>query len=63
MSSHSLNVAEVFALGQALDRVPDQMVVFTVEAADTGHGVGLTPQVAAAVPEVVAAPISPSSSI
>jgi hydrogenase maturation protease len=58
MSSHSLNVPEVFALGQALGRVPDQLVVFTVEAADTGHGVGLTPQVAAAVPEVVAAAVA-----
>jgi len=58
MSSHSLNVAEVFALGQALDRVPDQLVVFSVEAADTGHGVGLTPQVATAVPEVVAAAVA-----
>jgi hydrogenase maturation protease len=28
-------------------------VIFTIEAADTSHGIGLTPQVAAAVPEVV----------
>ena len=53
MSSHRLNVAEAFALGQALGRVPDQLVVFTVEAADTGYGVGMTPAVAAAVPDVV----------
>jgi hypothetical protein len=30
-------------------------VVFTVDATDTGHGAGLTPAVAAAVPELVAA--------
>lgn len=53
MSSHHLNVAEAFALGQALGRVPDQLVVFTVEAADTGYGVGMTPAVEAAVPGVV----------
>jgi hydrogenase maturation protease len=28
-------------------------MVFTIEVADTGHGIGLTPQVAAAVPKVV----------
>jgi hypothetical protein len=33
--------------------VPDQLVLFTIEVAHTGHGVGLTPQVARAVPEVV----------
>ena len=53
LSSHSLNIADAFALGQALDRVPDELVLFTVEAADFGYGVGLTPTVAAAVPEVV----------
>jgi hydrogenase maturation protease len=58
VSSHSLNIAQVFALGQALGRVPDQLVVFTVEAADLGHGVGLTPKVAAAVPDVVASAVT-----
>jgi hydrogenase maturation protease len=58
MSSHRVNVVEAFALGQALGRAPDQLVVFTVEAADTGHGVGLTPQVSAAVPEVVASAVA-----
>ena len=53
MSSHRLNVAEAFALGQALGRVPDELVVFTVETADTGYGVGMTPAVAAAVTDVV----------
>jgi hydrogenase maturation protease len=55
ISSHSLDVAQVFALGQTLGRAPDRLVVFTVETADVGHGVGLTPQVSSAVPDVVAA--------
>lgn len=52
-SSHSVDVCGAHALGQELGRVPGVLVVFTVEVADTGHGVGLTPQVACAVPEVV----------
>jgi hypothetical protein len=31
--------------------VPDELVLFTIEVADTGHGIGLTPQVARAVPK------------
>ena len=53
LSSHSVDVSRTHALGQVLGRVPDALVVFTIEVADTGHGIGLTPQVAAAVPEVV----------
>jgi hydrogenase maturation protease len=53
LSSHSVDVARTHALGRALGRVPDQLVLFTIEVAHTGHGVGLTPQVARAVPEVV----------
>ena len=53
LSSHSVDIGRTHALGQALGRVPDALVVFTIEVADTGHGIGLTPQVAAAVPEVV----------
>ena len=36
-------------------QIPDKLVVFTVDIADAGHGVGLTPAVAAAVPEVIKA--------
>jgi hydrogenase maturation protease len=53
VSTHDLDITQALALGQALGRTPDQLVVFTVEVADTGHGVGLTPPVAAAVPEAV----------
>jgi hydrogenase maturation protease len=58
ISSHRLDVAQVFALGQTLGRAPDRLVVFTVETADVGHGVGLTPQVSAAVQDVVAAALA-----
>jgi hydrogenase maturation protease len=51
--SHNVDIARTHALGRALRRVPDTVVVFTIEAEDTGHGTGLTPQVARAVPEVV----------
>lgn len=53
LSSHALGLAQTTALGRALGRMPAELVVFTVETADTGHGVGLTPAVAAAVPEMV----------
>jgi hydrogenase maturation protease len=52
-SSHSVDIVRTHALGQMLGRVPDALVVFTIEVADTGHGIGLTPRVAGAVPEVV----------
>ena len=58
ISSHSLDVAQVFALGQTLGRAPERLVVLTVETADVGHGVGLTPQVSAAVQDVVAAALA-----
>lgn len=58
VSTHRLDVTQAVALGQALGRKPDQLVVFTIEAADVSDGVGLTPQVAAAVPKVVRALIA-----
>ncbi|MGO8938911.1 MAG: hydrogenase maturation protease [Mycobacterium sp.] len=53
LSSHGVDITRTHALGRALGRVPDALVVFTIEVADTGHGIGLTPEVAGAVPEVV----------
>lgn len=53
VSSHALGLAQTAALGQALGRMPAELAIFTVDAADTGDGVGLTPAVAAAVPVVV----------
>jgi hydrogenase maturation protease len=53
VSSHALGLAGTAALGRVLGRMPAELVVFTVETADTGHGLGLTPAVAAAVPVVI----------
>jgi hydrogenase maturation protease len=55
LSSHGWGIPEMLELGRALERTPQELVVFTVDAADTGHGPGLTPDVAGAVPKVVAA--------
>jgi hydrogenase maturation protease len=55
VSSHAIGLTDVFALGEALGRLPDRLVVFAVDIAKADHGVGLTPQVAAAVPRVVEA--------
>ena len=53
LSSHSVDIGRTRALARALGRVPDEVVVFAVEAADTGSGDGLTPRVARAVPVLV----------
>ncbi|HUB54808.1 MAG TPA: hydrogenase maturation protease [Mycobacterium sp.] len=53
VSSHAFGLAQTCALGNALARMPEELVVFTVDVADTNHGIGLTPAVAAAVPRLV----------
>lgn len=53
LSSHGVDIARTHELGEALGRVPGELVLLTVEVADTGHGAGLTPLVQRAVPEVV----------
>jgi hydrogenase maturation protease len=53
VSSHALGLIQTCALGHALDRMPDELVLFTVDVADTSHGMGLTPAVAATVPDLV----------
>jgi hydrogenase maturation protease len=57
-STHGLGIPEAVRLAAALDRVPRQLVVYAVEAADYGFGLGLSEPVARAVPEVVAAVIA-----
>ncbi|HUO40220.1 MAG TPA: hydrogenase maturation protease [Mycobacterium sp.] len=61
VSSHAMALRETYELGRALQRLPDRLVVFTVDAADTGHGVGLTRTVGEAVPSVVAEVIAEAS--
>ncbi len=53
MSSHSFDLAHTLALGRALSRMPDALVLLAVEIADIGQGEGLSPAVAAVVPTVV----------
>ena len=53
VSSHGMDVATLLALGEALQRMPADVVVLGVEAGETGNGPGLTPDVAAVVPLVV----------
>lgn len=53
VSSHDLNLVQTYELGRALGRAPDTVVVITVDAADTGHGTGLSPEVAQAITRVV----------
>lgn len=50
-SSHELNLRKTYELAQALGRAPQSVVVVTVDVEDTGHGEGLSPPVAAALPE------------
>ncbi len=53
LSSHGLDIAAALRLGQALERLPAELVVVTVGVADTGHGLGLSVKVAEAVPAAV----------
>ncbi len=53
LSSHAVDVGHSHELAAALGRAPDELVIFAIEVADTGHGTGLTPQVSRAVPEAV----------
>ncbi len=53
VSSHDLGVRQTYELGRALGRTPEALVVVVVDVADTGHGVGLSPPVAAALPAAV----------
>ena len=57
VSSHALALPQTYALGEALGQLPGSLVVLTVDIAESGNSVGLTPAVAAAVPEVIKAVI------
>ena len=54
-STHGLGIPEAVQLAEVLDRAPERLVVYAVEAADLGFGIGLSAAVAHAVPEVVRA--------
>lgn len=52
-SSHVLGLAEAIHLSRTLGELPLDLVVYTIEAADVSMGQGLTPAVAAAIPDLV----------
>jgi hydrogenase maturation protease len=52
-STHSFGVAETVELARALGRLPARLVVFGIEGRDFSQGEGLSPDVNAAVDEVV----------
>jgi hydrogenase maturation protease len=54
VSSHGVGLADAVLLAHALGRSPRRLRLVTVDVADVGVGLGLSPPVAAAVPEVVA---------
>lgn len=52
-SSHAAGLPEAVALAEALDALPDQLVILGVEPADLSMGEGLSPPVEAALPTLV----------
>jgi hydrogenase maturation protease len=54
-STHGLGVPDAIRLAEALDRAPQRLVIFAVEAADISFGPGLSPAVAACLPELTQA--------
>jgi hydrogenase maturation protease len=51
-SSHGLGVPDAIRLAEAMGRVPDRLVVFTVEVCDIGFGADLSAAVADCVPSL-----------
>ena len=58
VSSHGLDVPSTYALGRSLGRIPRRLLVLAVDAADVRPGLGLSPAVAAVVPDVVGVVVS-----
>jgi hydrogenase maturation protease len=47
-SSHGIDLGQAVELARELGRLPERLVLYAVEAADVGHGVGLSAAVAEA---------------
>ena len=58
VSSHAMGLPQAYALGEALGRIPDRLVVFSIDIADACYGLGYTSAVAAAVPRAADAVIA-----
>lgn len=54
-SSHAFGISQTLELARALGKLPARVVLYGIEGGHFGAGAGLTPSVAAAVPNVVAA--------
>lgn len=54
-STHGLGISEAIHLAQVIDRMPERLVLFAVEAADIGYGEHLSQSVSASLPEVTQA--------
>lgn len=54
-STHGVGIPEAVRLADALGKAPQRLVVYAVEAADLGFGIGLSPAVAASVEHVARA--------
>ncbi|MCX7621552.1 MAG: hydrogenase maturation protease [Acidimicrobiales bacterium] len=52
-SSHALGITEAYALGSALGRLPDRLVLAGVEGLDFTEGVGISQEVCHALPTLV----------
>ncbi len=52
-STHAFGVAEAIALGQALQQIPAQFLIYGIEGKCFGMGEGLSPEIAQVVAEVV----------
>lgn len=51
--SHSLGIPDALRLAEVLDRLPDRLIVYAVEASDVAFGTDLSAPVAAALPRLL----------
>jgi hydrogenase maturation protease len=51
-SSHGIDLGEAVELARVLGRLPARLVIYAIEAADIGHGAGLSPAVSEAAERV-----------
>ncbi len=54
-STHAFSVAEAVELARVLEQLPPQLIVYGIEGADFGHGIGVSQPVRAAVEEAATA--------
>jgi len=54
-STHGLGIPDAMRLAEVLDRAPQRLVVYAVEAADLGFGVGLSPALDGVIPKLASA--------